>query len=178
MIDPIVSLVLSLSLALLFFMAAQHKLADRLHFQAQLGAYQLLPETILPLVARFLPWLEMSLVFMILIPMTRAFAAGITALLLSVYALAMGINLLRGRADIDCGCGSRPQVLSVWLLLRNSVLVAGALLLIMPASEHSLAWSEIPFIFLLTAVLAMIYLIVDQLVSNHAVLTNRSSSHG
>ncbi len=178
MIDPLITLVVSLSLALLFFMAARHKMKSPRQFEAQLAAYELLPRVSVPAVARVLPVLEMLLVFLILIPTTRPVAAVAAGLLLSAYALAMGINMWRGRGDIDCGCGGEPQVLSVWLLLRNVALVAASLLLLFPESGRSLVWADSFFLILLTAVLAMVYLLVEQLVRNQSALFNRSSSNG
>lgn len=178
MIDPLLTLVISMSLALLFFMAARHKMAAPRHFEGQLAAYDILPDVLVRPAARTLPWVEMAVVFLILVPMTRAFAAYLASLLLTTYALAMAVNLLRGRQDIDCGCGGQPQVLSAWLLARNAVLVAGSCLLLVPGDSRSLAWGDIPLLFLLTAVLAMVYLLVEQLVRNQSVMSNRSSSHG
>jgi uncharacterized membrane protein YphA (DoxX/SURF4 family) len=171
MIDPLVPLIISVSLALLFFMAARHKLSSQRHFQAQLSAYQLLPESILPVTARALPWLEMSLVALLLIPSTRVFAAAAAALMLTVYALAMAVNLRRGRGEIDCGCGDKPQTLSIWLVARNAVLAAGALLLTVPVVERGLYLADTIFLILLTGVLSIAYLAVEQLVRNHSGLT-------
>jgi len=178
MIDPLIVLIISASLALLFFMAARHKMSDPHRFKAQLAAYELVPQALLPVSARALPLLEMALVFMLLVPFTRAFAAVIAALLLSVYALAMAVNMLRGRTDIDCGCGDQPQLLSYWLLLRNLVLIAGSCLLIVPAGGRALVWADAILLVLMTAVLAMVYLMVEQLVRNHSFFDNRSSSNG
>lgn len=172
MIDPLLPLVISTSLALLFFMAARHKLSDSRRFEAQLAAYQLVPESLLRISAKMLPWIEMSLVFMLLIPFTRVFAASIAATLLVVYALAMAVNLMRGRSEIDCGCGDTPQPLSVMLLVRNAVLTAGALLLVVPVIERSITTFDLVFIALFTAVLAMAYLMVEMLVKNHFLLKN------
>ncbi len=178
MIDPLILLITSLSLALLFFMAARHKMSSQRHFQAQLAAYELLPESMLPLVSRLLPIVEMAVVFLLLVPFSRSFAAFTAVLLLSTYTLAMAFNLIRGRTHIDCGCGGQPQVLSAWLLLRNVVLVAAAALLLVPAGDRAMAWGDTFLLVLLTTVLAMIYLLVEQLVRNQSVLTNRSSSNG
>lgn len=178
MIDPLITLIISTSLALLFFMAARHKMSNLNQFEAQLGAYELLPAALVSPAARLLPIVEMAVVFLILIPITRSFAAFLAVVLLTTYALAMAANLMRGRKDIDCGCGGQPQVLSAWLLLRNVVLVAGSSLLLVPGNGYAIAWRELPLLFLMTALLAMIYLLVEQLVRNQSNLTNRSSSNG
>lgn len=178
MIDPLIVLIISASLALLFFMAARHKMSDFPRFKAQLAAYDLLPIALVPLAARVLPLIEMALVFMLLVPFFRTFAALVAAVLLSVYALAMAVNMLRGRTDIDCGCGGQPQLLSPWLLLRNFVLLAGSCLLLAPAGDRVMVWADAFLLVLMTAVLAMVYLMVEQLVRNHSSFENRSSSNG
>lgn len=178
MIDPLISLIVSMSLALLFFMAARHKMSAPRQFQAQLDAYQLLPKGMLPLSARLLPLVEIAVAVLILIPFTRPYAAMLAATLLTLYALAMAANMMRGRADIDCGCGGEPQVLSAWLLLRNGVLVIASCLLLLPGSGRTLAWADLFFLILLTAVLALVYLLVEQLVRNQSAQFNRSSSNG
>jgi uncharacterized membrane protein YphA (DoxX/SURF4 family) len=172
MIDPLLPLVIATALALLFFMAARHKLSDNRRFQAQLAAYQLIPESLLPISAKALPWIEMSLVFALLIPYTRALAASVAATLLVVYALAMAVNMIRGRREIDCGCGDIPQTLSAMLLLRNAVLAAGTLILIVPVVDRAITTIDLIFVALFTAVLATAYLMVELLVRNHTVLKN------
>lgn len=172
MIDPLLPLVISTSLALLFFMAARHKLNDIRRFEAQLAAYQLVPDSLLRISAKTLPWIEMSLVFLLLIPFTRAFAASVAAVLLVAYAMAMAVNLSRGRSEIDCGCGDTPQPLSVMLLVRNTVLAAGALLLVVPVIDRSITTIDLVLVALFTAVLAMAYLMVEMLVKNHSLLKN------
>ena len=172
MIDPLLPLVISSSLALLFFMAARHKLSDNRRFEAQLAAYQIVPAPVLRVSARTLPWIEMSLVFLLLIPFTRAFAASIAATLLIMYALAMAVNIRRGRSEIDCGCGDKPQTLSVLLLVRNAVLAVCSLLLVVPVIERSIMTSDLVFVGLFTVILAMAYLMVELLVRNHSLLKN------
>lgn len=175
MIDPLISLVISTALALLFFMAARHKQSDYRRFQAQLSAYELLPVSLLGPVARALPWLEMALVFGLLVPVSRPLAAMAAACLLVIYALAMAVNLMRGRSEIDCGCGGSPQALSGWLLLRNGVLATGAILLVLPTSPRTLSLVDGTFVALLTATLASSYLMVEQLVRNHYIVRKQES---
>ena len=87
MLDPWLPLVFATALALLFGMAAQHQLGllKNKRFAAQLQAYGLLPEPLVSPLARGLTWLELAIAFALLMP------------------------LLRGRSDIDCGCGDAPQ---------------------------------------------------------------------
>ena len=68
----------------------------------------------------------------LLTPWPEAAAAG----LLSAFAVAMGINLLRGRRHIDCGCfqGALKQPLRWTLVIRNALL---ALLLLAAGTAPS-----------------------------------------
>src|SRR6202035_1483448 len=52
-------------------------------------------------------------------------AEAAAAVLLGAFAVAMGINLLRGRRQIDCGCfqGALKQPLRWTLVGRNALLV-------------------------------------------------------
>jgi hypothetical protein len=61
--------------------------------------------------------------------------------LLALFAVAMGINLLRGRTHIDCGCfdSTLKQPLRWSLVLRNAVLVL-LLLVAAQSRETARAW--------------------------------------
>jgi hypothetical protein len=59
-----------------------------------------------------------------LIPGGQPAGAVIAVALLALYAGAMGVNILRGRTRIECGCGGAPNLLSPVLLARNAVLAA------------------------------------------------------
>lgn len=128
--DPIFIIASALAIAVLLASAATHKLRAPGRFARQLGDYQLLPEFLLRPVARLVPVLELVIAFALLVPLSRAGAALAAAGLLALYAVAMGINLWRGRRDIDCGCAGpdQAQPLRPVLLLRNGVLVLLALL--------------------------------------------------
>ena len=92
------------ALALILFAAAWHKLSDREVFAGALQAYQLLPAGAVGTLAHVLPAIEIGLGIGVLIPASRQAALLGVAVLLTGYAVAMGINLLRGRDEIDCGC--------------------------------------------------------------------------
>lgn len=66
--------------------------------------------------------------------------SGIAVGLLSIYTLAITVNLIRGRFDVDCGCScpAMRQTLSGWLIIRNLGLLAAALLTFPPAVQRPL----------------------------------------
>ncbi len=55
--------------------------------------------------------------------------------LLALYALAMAINLARGRRDLDCGCGIVRKSISASMVVRNLLLAAFIACAAMPASS-------------------------------------------
>ena len=124
----------ALALAVLFLVAARHKLSDRLRFEAQLAEYDLLPPALVPQAVFALVALELFTAVTLLWRGSWPLAAGLSAGLLFLYAGAIAINLLRGRSHIDCGCGSTPVLLSPWLVLRNLLLGGGALMLLAPVT--------------------------------------------
>ena len=93
--------------------------------------------------------------------------------LLATYALAMGINLSRGRSQIDCGCGDTPQSLSGLLVLRNCVLAIGALLLLAPVATRPLNALDMLFAVLFVAACSLSYTLFEQLSRNHTLLTDK-----
>jgi uncharacterized membrane protein len=144
MIDPVIELSLRLALALLFAAAAWHKVSDRIRFGATLRAYQLLPSWSLAPFTWLLSTAEALIALGLLLPSTRQAAAFGAGALLLLYAGAIGMNLIRGRRDIDCGCfaSSARVPLSNWLVARNAILIVAACLLVLPVRPRSLIWID------------------------------------
>lgn len=178
-IDPAVALPLRVALALLFGFAAAHKLRDLQAFKAVLENYRLLPSARLDLFVWLVPVSEVGLLLALMTQPTARIAAAFAALLLTVYAAAIGINLLAGRRDLDCGClgfAGRGS-LSGALLVRNGVLVAAALLLVLPAGERELNWVDGVTVAAATVLLALLYAAADGLIANRSSLRGLGSTH-
>ncbi|ALO46371.1 MauE/DoxX family redox-associated membrane protein [Pseudohongiella spirulinae] len=173
MIDPLITIVIATSLAILFLLAARHKLSAPLRFKAQLSAYQLVPDNLLSPVTRVLPWIEIVIALSMLFAVSRPFGGIAAALLLSAYAVAMAINLRRGRSAIDCGCGDTPQPLSSWLVLRNLILAFGALLMLVPVATRSLNMLDMLFALLFVVLCSLSYTMMEHLSRNHNLLTHK-----
>lgn len=138
----IFSLSLMLLVQLIFLGALLHKGFDFVEFQGFVADYQLLPEFLVKPASVCLVIAEAAVVLLVLWSPVRFFALILAALLLSLYALAIAVNLKRGRTQIECGCGGAPQWLSAGLVWRNWVLIA---LLLVPLwhMPTGLAVSEI-----------------------------------
>jgi uncharacterized membrane protein YphA (DoxX/SURF4 family) len=132
--DPGFALTARWALALVFILAVIHKLKAPAGFKTTLRNYRLLPERLLTPSLYAIIALELLAVAGLLT--NSRLGSGVAAILLAIYTFSISINLVRGRLDIDCGCSGPAirQTLSVWLVVRNSGLLAAALLTL-PASN-------------------------------------------
>ncbi len=112
-------------LAAIFLFSAFGKLRDRRAFVSIVLDYHILPKRWARRFAAVLPWLEMAVGLMLLLGLSTRIAAALSGLLLLTFIVAMGVNLLRGRKDLNCGCsGARQhQKISGRLILRNAILL-------------------------------------------------------
>lgn len=171
-IDPIFIIASALAIAVLLANAATHKLRAPARFAKQLTDYQLLPNALVRPVSRVVPVLELAIAFALLVPASRSWAALSAASLLTLYAAAIGINLWRGRRDIDCGCAGpdQAQPLRPILLVRNSVLVGLALLAsVMPIVRDLNVFDGFVTIAA-SAVALLVYAAADGLLANSPLL--------
>ena len=144
MVDPIVHTALRAGLALLFAMAALHKLRDAASFRATLAEYRMVPQALVRATATIVIAVEVVVAVAVLRPGTYAAAGVAAAVLLCVYSVAIATNLARGRRHIDCGClgPSSGQGLTPWLLIRNAALVAGSAAVLLPTTGRELIWID------------------------------------
>lgn len=168
-IDPVVGAAVCGSFALLFAVAGAHKLRARAAFAETLAGYRLLPEGTVGPASLFLPFVECLIAAGLLVPGTRASAGLAGSALLIAYAVAMGINLLRGRRHLDCGClGPRGGgMISGALVLRNA-LMAVALCVTAAArwSAHSMNWLDIGTMAGAVCVAALLYAAANGLIQS------------
>jgi len=171
-LDPIVILASALTLAVLLASAATHKVRAPARFAKQLADYQLLPDLAVRPIARVIPLVELMVAFALLIPASRGGAALAAGGLIALYALAIAINLWRGRRDIDCGCAGpdQAQPLRPALLLRNSALVGLALLASVAPVARDMGVFDGFVSVAATAVLLLVYAAADGLQANSPLL--------
>lgn len=102
--DPLFLRLASSVLAAVFLLSAVRKIRDLRYFTGAVAAYRLLPRSWVRPFVYTLPWLELALGLMLLLGWRTREAAIISAMLLLLFLFAMGVNLARGRTDLDCGC--------------------------------------------------------------------------
>jgi hypothetical protein len=165
--DPVVDAILRGSLALLWLSAAVHKLRDLPAFGAAVGDYELVPAAATRAAAGALVAAELATGAALLATPTRAPALLASALLLALYAAAIGVNLLRGRRHLDCGCAGPAQrrPVSGWLVARNALVAAVALAALAPVHARPLAWIDAVTVLAGVCAVAALYTTADHLLA-------------
>lgn len=117
-------------LAVIFIISATGKIRNPANFTSTVSTYHLLPKVWIRPFAIILPWLELVLGLMLLLGWATRMAAITSIVLLLVFLAAMGINLARGRKDLDCGCSGKrhAQKISWKPIARNVLLILLSLL--------------------------------------------------
>ena len=166
--DPVLDMTARAALALLFVVAAGHKLRDPGRFRSTLAEYRLLPDVLTPLAAALVVAVELAVAAALAVPPLRTPGLVSAAALLLGYAAAIGINLARGRRDLDCGCAG-PAVrrpISGWLVARNVALAGVALAGLLPVRPRALVWVDATTVAGGTAVLAALYASLDRMIAH------------
>lgn len=188
MLDPLALWILALCFSMLFVMAGLHKAANKVQFRANLTAYRILPDWAIPLLTAAIPLFEIFLGLAWISGLFLNIVALLSASLLAIYTAAIGINLIRGRSYIDCGCGlsssaSRGtsgdiQQLSSALLVRNGLLISATLLASLPSNDRLLGLMDFFGIALASIVFILLYLAFNQVLANSASIRSWRHSHG
>ena len=145
MLDPLFPLVTASFLVWLWLPAAWQKQGEFVEFGVILAEFRLVPAQAVRACAVAVIGLELGLGVSLMFPATRSFGLAGSALLLVLYAAAIGVNLHRGRRSIDCGCVGplRHQSLSGWLVARNLLLALLALAALSPVNGRALVWHDL-----------------------------------
>jgi len=164
-IDPAISLTLRGSFALLFALAGIEKYHDRAIFQFQLEQYQLIPKTLIPMAASAIIFAEITTAIALLF-FNPDPGVILGSLLLLAYAIAILINLIRGRTWMDCGCmGSGGEGLSYWLVIRNLAMFAALLIVLLPTTGRAIVWLDYVSLLFAIASFSLAYVIINSLLA-------------
>ncbi len=176
--DPVAASAVAGFAALVMFAAAWHKFSEADVFLGALDAYRLMPSVLVAPAARLLPLLEVAVGVLTLIPATRSVGLSAFAALIAVYGIAIAINLVRGRNQIDCGCGGDVHLLSWGLVARNAALVCLALAMTARSAARPYEWLDA--VTLVFGVLALFgsYLMFDELLRQFGRITQLNAQAG
>ncbi len=117
--------VLRVILGALFLWAGLSKMPQIENFARTIDAFNLLPHTLILPTAIILPYVEFLTGLSLLLGFKTRLSACVCLGLLCLFAIALGINIVRGINDIPCGCfGSGTDDTLSTALIRNVVLIA------------------------------------------------------
>lgn len=130
--------------------------------------YRLLPSFMVVPFAKLLPWLELGSAIALLVPPVREAAAWVAAGLFMIFAMALAINVGRGRTHIDCGCVRRPASVSrigMFHVMRALALAALSLFIAnVPFNLSAMTLESVLMGIAAAAMFAMLYLAADVIV--------------
>lgn len=120
-------------LAYVFLLACYHKILDPGAFAVDVATYQILPLSLINLMAIILPWVELAAgVLLLLAFRTRAAALLVSGMML-MFTVAIAIALNKG-LDMSCGCfasqGAVEDPISWRTIVRDLSWMALALYLV------------------------------------------------
>jgi len=167
-LDPVIHIVIGCAFAVLWLTGAAHKATSFARFCVTLREYRLLPPGLARAFAMAIIGVEIALGIGALVPVARPMALIGSSALLVLYAVAIGVNLSRGRRHIDCGCmgaAHRPS-LSGWLVWRNLALAAIALSGSLPVGSRELLWADVISIVAAVGVSTAMYAALNRLIAN------------
>lgn len=175
--DASVAVLVSLFLGLVLAAAAIPKLRHPDEFQGVVTNYRLLPSFLVTPFARLLPWVELACAIALLMTPVRELAAWVAAGLFVMFAVAIAINVGRGRTHIDCGCVRRPTSVSrigMFHVLRALSLAGVSLYAaLVPVQLASISLASWVMGFAAAVMLTLFYLAADVMVGLPATRTNK-----
>ena len=167
MLDPALGLLIALGTALLFAGAALHKLRQPGEFVRVLAAYRIIPDAAARRLAPVIPVLEAALAAALLWPPSRRAALAGAAATLIAYGSGVGVNLARGRHDLDCGCSFGGQRrIARWMIWRNGCLAAVAGLGALPWAMRPWVGADVLTVAGGIAAAAALYAAADRLLGD------------
>jgi hypothetical protein len=170
MLDPAFGYLIVAGVALLFASAGIHKVRGVARFTEIFVAYRVLPNVLGRRISRLIPCFEVAIAIALLWEPSRRMAVIAAIAALIAYALGMGLNLLRGRRDLDCGCGTardrRP--IAGWMVWRNLFLAAALGSAALPWSPRALNSTDLLTVMGGLIVAVALYAAVDRLLGDVA----------
>ncbi len=177
MLDPVFDIAFRGALAALLLAAAWHKLRDPIRFWQAVAGYHLLPDALTRPAARLVPVVEIALAISLLAVTSSPLAVVAAIALWLVYGSAIAVNLVRGRTELDCGCGGigADQTIHWGLVVRNGVLAAVTASLLLPSMTRELQWFDYAAASFAGLLLLLIYATAEHLLRNAALLDHEGT---
>ena len=175
-VDPVLGHGCAAAVAVILLAGAWQKLADNGVFRATVELYGILPTGLVGAFAVFFPLAEV-LAAVALLGWADGPALGLPLGVLALSTAGVAINVLRGRTDLECGCGGDSHPRLSWALVARNALLMGAVLLAGAAEgSRALVWVDYLSVAALTLAITGLYTVVNQLLANQPHLI-QSGSH-
>ncbi len=146
MIDLGIQLSVSAFIALFFAGSGFHKLRYKADFERALAGYGFLPNALLKLIAIIMPFFEIAVAALIVLPAYNIIGNQLAIALFGFYGLMIAIALLSGKAGADCGCGwgnsNKSTPMSSKLVVRNVVLALIAGITLIEPTVRDIIWLD------------------------------------
>lgn len=172
MIDPLFILPVSLGFAVFWVFSACHKVRSLAGFRGVLKGYDIFPSWTLGPLSVAVPFTELAIAALLIV--SPQLGALVSVALLSIYALLLGFNVLRGHTLHDCGCswGSHRDTANYeapirLYIIRNLALAVFSALILVPQTLRSLTWVDWTNAVLATTCLMVLSTALAKLFSNH-----------
>jgi hypothetical protein len=182
-VDPVFSTVALATTAIVTLTLALPKLTRQSDLRQAVAGFQLLPHALVTPFALALPLVEIAATLASLVPATRSLGASALALLFVLFAAALGINVARGRTDIDCGCngfrqsgGAAAHSIGWAHVARTLFLAALAALVCMPQSARTIVWFDYLSVLGATLLAVAAFFTLDALLANRPKLNHLRNS--
>lgn len=117
---PLMAISIEIFAIILFVEAVIHKSLNFKDFVGIISGYRLIPISLVWSAAAFVIFAEFLAIISLLLMLP--FLKYLAAVILVGYAIAIQINVVRGRTEIDCGCGGQSMPISQSLVSRNLVI--------------------------------------------------------
>lgn len=162
--------VIRVFILVLFGFSAYGKLRNPSVFFAKMKQYQLLPKNLVPFVGTVFIGIESILPFLFLWESTLSLSVALSVGLLAIFTIAIGINVIKGNTEIDCGCflfGSKggSTYLGWNLVLRNGVLMLLVSSLLLPVPYRELNWYDWLQVCFAILVFGVLYIAMNEILT-------------
>lgn len=170
-LDPLIFYWVKYFIALVFLLSLSHKFRDFGLFAQQVRDYRVIPSVFITTSAVLIVLSEAAVVLLLIVT-DAAVGIYLASFLLLIYAIAMMINLLRGRTEIDCGCAGpgNGQAISYALVIRNCLLAILVLSAGVVTTGRVLLSADYVMLILSLVVSILLYLTINQLIANSSQL--------
>lgn len=140
-----------LLLGMIFLVSSVSKVSAPRRFANTLIAFRLIPNSWAQPFAIILIGAEAIIAALLLIGWQSRISAGLCGFLLVIFTVAIGLNIIRGRTDLECGCfGLRhAQQVNFNLVGRNVLLLSMAICImlwgggLLALDNHPLVWKRL-----------------------------------